>query len=79
MIVAELTGEAQRHARWDEPDEETTAAAVAEAGVYPPRCPYRMYPSYARNRPASRPVLYEFSLVSGSLLTSGAGSRYARE
>ena len=30
MIVAELTGTAQRYARWDEPDEETTAAAVAE-------------------------------------------------
>ena len=30
MIVAELTGEAQRHARWEPPDEETTAAAAAE-------------------------------------------------
>jgi hypothetical protein len=30
MIVAELTGEAQRHARWEPPDEETTKAAVAE-------------------------------------------------
>ena len=30
MIVAELTGAAQRYARWDEPDEETAAAAVAE-------------------------------------------------
>jgi hypothetical protein len=30
LIVAELTGEAQRHARWEPPDEETTAAAVAE-------------------------------------------------
>ena len=30
MMVAELTGEAQRHARWEPPDEETTAAAVAE-------------------------------------------------
>ena len=29
MIVAELTGAAQRYARWDEPDE-ATAAAVAE-------------------------------------------------
>jgi hypothetical protein len=30
MIVAELTGTARRYARWDEPDEETTGAAVAE-------------------------------------------------
>jgi hypothetical protein len=30
MIVAELTGEAQRHARWESPDAETTEAAVAE-------------------------------------------------
>jgi hypothetical protein len=30
MIVAELTGTVQRYARWDEPDEKTTAAAVAE-------------------------------------------------
>ena len=30
MIVAELTGEAQRHARWEPPDAETTEAAVAE-------------------------------------------------
>jgi hypothetical protein len=30
MIVAELTGTAQRYARWEEPDEATTAAAVAE-------------------------------------------------
>ena len=30
MIVAELTGEAQRHARWEPPDEATTEAAVAE-------------------------------------------------
>jgi hypothetical protein len=30
MIIAELTGAAQRYARWDEPGEATTAAAVAE-------------------------------------------------
>jgi hypothetical protein len=30
IIVAELTGEAQRHAGWEPPDDETTAAAVAE-------------------------------------------------
>jgi hypothetical protein len=30
MIVAELTGEARRHARWELPDEETVEAAVAE-------------------------------------------------
>jgi hypothetical protein len=30
MIIAELTGTAQHYARWDEPDEETTAAVVAE-------------------------------------------------
>jgi hypothetical protein len=30
MIVAELTGEAQRHAGWEPPDEATTTAAVAE-------------------------------------------------
>lgn len=29
MIVAELTGEAKHHARWEPPDDETTAAAVA--------------------------------------------------
>ena len=29
MIVAELTGAAQHHARWESPDEETTAAVVA--------------------------------------------------
>ena len=27
----------------------------ASAGVYPPRCPYRMPPSYATNRPPSLP------------------------
>jgi len=30
MIVAELTGTAQRYARWDESDDATTATAVAE-------------------------------------------------
>jgi len=30
LIVAELTGEAYRHARWREPTEEETAAVVAE-------------------------------------------------
>lgn len=30
MIVAELTGEARRHARWEPPDEATTEAAAAE-------------------------------------------------
>src|SRR5712691_6794965 len=34
------------------------------AGVYPPRCPYRMFPSYASARPTSRPELYELILVS---------------
>ena len=34
------------------------------AGVYPPYCAYRMHPSYACDRPASRPDLYEFILVS---------------
>src|SRR6516225_9437325 len=34
------------------------------AGVYPPRCAYRMHPSYARSQPTSPPELYEFSLVS---------------
>src|SRR6516164_7655435 len=32
------------------------------AGVYPPRCAYLISRSYARDRPASRPELYEFSL-----------------
>src|SRR5512135_2272418 len=32
------------------------------AGVYPPRCAYRMHWSYARNQPTSRPELYEFIL-----------------
>src|SRR5215470_12582958 len=36
------------------------------AGVYPPRCAYRMPRSYASPGPASRPDLYEFSLVSRS-------------
>ena len=35
------------------------------AGVYPPRCAYRMLSSYARNQPTSRPALYELILVSG--------------
>ena len=30
MIVAELTGAAQHHARWEPPDDET-AAAIAES------------------------------------------------
>ena len=30
MIVAELTGAAQRYARWEPPDQATTEAAVAE-------------------------------------------------
>ena len=34
------------------------------AGVYPPRCAYRMHWSYARNQPTSRPELYEFILCS---------------
>ena len=34
------------------------------AGVYPPRCAYRMLSSYARNHPTSRPALYELILVS---------------
>jgi hypothetical protein len=33
------------------------------AGEYPPRCAYRMHPSYARSRPTSRPALYELILV----------------
>ena len=33
------------------------------AGVYPPRCAYRMPRSYARKPPTSRPGLYEFILV----------------
>src|SRR6185312_2140906 len=37
------------------------------AGVYPPRCAYRMHPSYARDRPTSRPALYEFTLVTGMI------------
>ena len=32
------------------------------AGVYPPRCAYRISPSYARNQPTSPPELYEFNL-----------------
>src|SRR6266852_1450092 len=39
------------------------------AGVYPPRCAYRISRSYARNQPTSRPDLYEFILGSGGLLT----------
>src|SRR5579859_3553786 len=38
------------------------------AGVYPPRCAYRMHPSYARKHPTSRPTLYEFKVVSCSLV-----------
>ena len=34
------------------------------AGVYPPRCAYRMSWSYARSQPTSRPALYELILVS---------------
>ena len=34
------------------------------AGVYPPRCAYRMSRSYARSQPTSRPALYELILVS---------------
>src|SRR6266576_730619 len=34
------------------------------AGVYPPRCAYRMLSSYARSHPTSRPALYELILVS---------------
>jgi hypothetical protein len=33
------------------------------ADVYPPRCAYRMYWSYARNQSTSRPEFYEFILV----------------
>src|SRR6266852_3189523 len=33
------------------------------AGVYPPRCAYRMLSSYASARPTSRPELYELILV----------------
>jgi len=33
------------------------------AGVYPPRCAYRMPRSYARSQPTSRADLYEFMLV----------------
>src|SRR6516225_6213508 len=33
------------------------------AGVYPPRCAYRMPRSYASKQPASRPDLYEFILI----------------
>ena len=33
------------------------------AGVYPPRCAYRMPRSYAHRQPTSRPELYEFNLV----------------
>ena len=38
------------------------------ADVYPPRCAYRVTWSYSGSRPASRSELYEFDLVSGSLL-----------
>ena len=34
------------------------------AGVYPPRCAYRMPWSYSGSQPTSRPELYEFILVS---------------
>ena len=37
------------------------------AGAYPPRCLYLMPPSFASNRPASRPDLYEFILVSETI------------
>ena len=33
------------------------------AGVYPPRCAYRIPRSYARSQPTSRPKLCEFNLV----------------
>jgi hypothetical protein len=33
------------------------------AGVYPPRCAYRMPRSYAHRQPTSRSKLYEFNLV----------------
>ena len=33
------------------------------AGVYPPRCAYRIPRSYARSQPTSRPELYQFNLV----------------
>jgi hypothetical protein len=33
------------------------------AGLYPPRCAYRMYWSYAHSQPTSPPKLYEFILV----------------
>src|SRR5258708_5587597 len=36
------------------------------AGVYPPRCAYRIPRSYARKQPTSRPDLYEFTLVTGA-------------
>jgi len=40
------------------------------AGVYPPRCAYRMPRSYAASQPASRPDLYEFILVRSHLRNS---------
>jgi hypothetical protein len=36
------------------------------AGVYPPRCAYRIPRSYARSQPTSRPKLYEFNLGSSN-------------
>ena len=49
------------------------------AGVYPPRCAYRMHWSYARNQPTSRPELYEFILCSctDSSGHCSAGPRWA--
>jgi hypothetical protein len=47
--------------------------------VYPPRCAYRMYWSYARSQPTSRPKLYEFILVSVAYIAALDNSCPARE
>ena len=40
------------------------------AGVYPPRCAYRMLPSYASAHLRSRPELYELILVNTEEITN---------
>ena len=46
------------------------------AGVYPPRCAYRISRSYAANHPTSRPDLYEFILVSSTRSRDQVAPKY---
>src|SRR5260221_461697 len=60
------------------PSSGSLSRRCCSAGVYPPRCAYRIPRSYARKQPTSRPDLYEFTLGSGAARNDLLSSRSPR-